>query len=182
MSSSTTSAKKPCGRIFPCRVCWTACSRSPGACSGVRIEAADGDVPVWHEDVRFFRICDEHGREIAAFYLDPYSRPAEKRGGAWMDECVGRSRLLAPSGAAGSPAGRLPDLQSDAAGGRPALADVVQRAAHPCSTSSGTACITCSPPSITAWRRASTTWIGMPWNCRASSWRTGATTAKRCSA
>ena len=64
---------------------------------GVRIEAADG-VPVWHEDVRFFRICDEHGRELAAFYLDPYSRPAEKRGGAWMDECVGRSRLLAPSG------------------------------------------------------------------------------------
>ena len=64
---------------------------------GVRIEAADG-VPVWHEDVRFFRIYDEHDREIAAFYLDPYSRPAEKRGGAWMDECVGRSRLLAPSG------------------------------------------------------------------------------------
>ena len=64
---------------------------------GVRIEAADG-VPVWHEDVQFFRIYDEHGREIAAFYLDPYSRPAEKRGGAWMDECVGRSRLLAPSG------------------------------------------------------------------------------------
>lgn len=67
---------------------------------GVRIAAADGDVPVWHEDVRFFRICDEHDREIAAFYLDPYSRPAEKRGGAWMDECVGRSRLLAPSGQA----------------------------------------------------------------------------------
>ena len=29
---------------------------------------------------------------LAAFYLDPYSRPAEKRGGAWMDECVGRAR------------------------------------------------------------------------------------------
>ena len=29
---------------------------------------------------------------------DPYSRPAEKRGGAWMDEVVGRSRLLAPAG------------------------------------------------------------------------------------
>ena len=63
---------------------------------GVRIEAADG-VPVWHEDVRFFRIHDEQGQEIAAFYLDPYSRPAEKRGGAWMDEFVGRSRLLAPA-------------------------------------------------------------------------------------
>ena len=64
---------------------------------GVRIEAADG-VPVWHDDVRFFRIRDEQGRDIAAFYLDPYSRPAEKRGGAWMDEYVGRSRLLAPAG------------------------------------------------------------------------------------
>ena len=64
---------------------------------GVRIEAADG-VPVWHDDVRFFRIHDEQGQEIAAFYLDPYNRPAEKRGGAWMDEFVGRSSLLAPAG------------------------------------------------------------------------------------
>jgi len=35
---------------------------------------------------------------VAYFYLDPYSRPAEKRGGAWMDEVVGRSKLMAPSG------------------------------------------------------------------------------------
>lgn len=26
------------------------------------------------------------GKPKAYFYLDPYSRPAEKRGGAWMDE------------------------------------------------------------------------------------------------
>jgi oligopeptidase A len=65
---------------------------------GVRIVAADGEVPVWHADVRFFRLYDEQGAEIAAFYLDPYSRPAEKRGGAWMDECVGRSRLCAEAG------------------------------------------------------------------------------------
>jgi len=62
---------------------------------GVEITAADGEVPVWHEDVRFFRVKDEDGRPRAAFFLDPYSRPAEKRGGAWMDECVGRSTLLA---------------------------------------------------------------------------------------
>lgn len=67
---------------------------------GVTIVTADGEVPVWHDDVRFFRIYDAQGDEIAAFYLDPYSRPAEKRGGAWMDECVGRSRLLAPPEAA----------------------------------------------------------------------------------
>jgi oligopeptidase A len=65
---------------------------------GVHIVPADGDVPVWHADVRFFRIYNDHNEEIAAFYLDPYSRPAEKRGGAWMDECVGRSRLFAEAG------------------------------------------------------------------------------------
>lgn len=57
---------------------------------GVRIEAADGEAPVWHPDVRYFRVFDDEG-PIAAFYLDPYSRPAEKRGGAWMDECIGRA-------------------------------------------------------------------------------------------
>jgi oligopeptidase A len=58
---------------------------------GVRVRAADGEAPVWHPDVRFFRIDDADGAPRAAFYLDPYSRPAEKRGGAWMDECVGRA-------------------------------------------------------------------------------------------
>ncbi len=65
---------------------------------GVNIVPADGDVRIWHEDVRFFRVYDAQDREVAAFYLDPYSRPAEKRGGAWMDECVGRSRLMAAPG------------------------------------------------------------------------------------
>jgi len=37
-------------------------------------------------------VRDGGGKPIAGFYLDPYSRPAEKRGGAWMDECVGRAR------------------------------------------------------------------------------------------
>ena len=62
---------------------------------GIRVEAADGEAPVWHEDVRFFSVRDTQGFVIARFYLDPYSRPGEKNGGAWMDECVGRSRLLA---------------------------------------------------------------------------------------
>lgn len=70
-----------------------------GRLFGVSIEAADGEAPIWHPDVRFFRVRDEHGAPLAAFYLDPYTRPEEKRGGAWMDECVGRSRVLAPSGA-----------------------------------------------------------------------------------
>jgi oligopeptidase A len=60
---------------------------------GVEIRVADGEAPSWHADVRFFRVFDVAGGELAAFYLDPYSRPVEKRGGAWMDECVGRTRL-----------------------------------------------------------------------------------------
>lgn len=59
----------------------------------VTITAADGQAPVWHEDVRYFQVADEKGAEIAHFYLDPYSRPAEKRGGAWMDDCMGRAKL-----------------------------------------------------------------------------------------
>jgi oligopeptidase A len=65
---------------------------------GVAIEEADGEAPIWHPDVRFFRVRDEQGSPLAAFYLDPYTRPEEKRGGAWMDECVARSRALAPRG------------------------------------------------------------------------------------
>ena len=60
---------------------------------GVTITAADGVAPVWHEDVRYFQIADENGDAIAFFYLDPYSRPAEKRGGAWMNDCIGRAKM-----------------------------------------------------------------------------------------
>ncbi|MBW4649984.1 MAG: M3 family metallopeptidase [Kastovskya adunca ATA6-11-RM4] len=60
---------------------------------GVTVTAADGQAPVWHQDVRYFQIADETGEAIAYFYLDPYSRPAEKRGGAWMDDCVGRAKM-----------------------------------------------------------------------------------------
>ena len=60
---------------------------------GVTITAADGQASVWHEDVRYFQIVDESGDAIAFFYLDPYSRPAEKRGGAWMNDCIGRAKM-----------------------------------------------------------------------------------------
>jgi oligopeptidase A len=61
---------------------------------GVTIAPADGQAPVWHPDVRYFQVADETGAAIAHFYLDPYSRPAEKRGGAWMDDCLGRAKLI----------------------------------------------------------------------------------------
>jgi oligopeptidase A len=59
---------------------------------GIRISAADGQAPIWHADVRYFQVADAaNGEVMAHFYLDPFSRPAEKRGGAWMDECIVRS-------------------------------------------------------------------------------------------
>ncbi|MCA2708763.1 MAG: M3 family metallopeptidase [Microcystis sp. M015S2] len=58
----------------------------------VEIIAADGKAPIWHPEVRYFQINDEKGEKIAYFYLDAYSRPAEKRGGAWMDVCIGRAK------------------------------------------------------------------------------------------
>ena len=61
---------------------------------GVTITPADGQAPVWHQDVRYFQIANEQGEAIAHFYLDPYSRPAEKRGGAWMNDCIGRAKMI----------------------------------------------------------------------------------------
>ncbi|EDO38082.1 predicted protein, partial [Nematostella vectensis] len=63
---------------------------------GVSVKAADGEAEVWHKDVRFFKIYENSKKtfHMASFFLDPYSRPAEKSGGAWMDQCVGKSILL----------------------------------------------------------------------------------------
>ena len=61
---------------------------------GINITAVDGEAPLWHEDVRYFQISDETNTPIAYFYLDAYSRPAEKRGGAWMDECINRAKIV----------------------------------------------------------------------------------------
>ena len=56
---------------------------------GVRI--APGVAPVWHPDVRFFDIRDAGGALIGQFYTDLYARET-KRGGAWMDDAIGRRR------------------------------------------------------------------------------------------
>lgn len=89
---------------------------------GVRLEEATGEAPVWHEDVQFFRVFDDRGEPMAAFYLDPYSRPAEKQGGAWMDTLVGRSAVMASAGqAARLPVAYMICNQGKPVGGKPSL-------------------------------------------------------------
>lgn len=45
--------------------------------------------PVWHQDVRFYRLVDAEGTLVGQFYMDLYAREG-KRGGAWMDDCRNR--------------------------------------------------------------------------------------------
>ena len=87
----------------------------------IRIVAtAAGQAPSWHPDVRYFRVLDgASGSPLAAFYLDPYSRPGSKRGGAWMDECLGRG--VSPSGQAVLPVAYLICNQSPPVGETPSL-------------------------------------------------------------
>jgi len=86
----------------------------------ITIEAADGEAPVWHPEVRFFRVLDrDSGQALAAFYLDPYSRPGSKRGGAWMDECL--ARQTRPDGTPVLPVAYLICNQSPPVGETPSL-------------------------------------------------------------
>ncbi len=90
---------------------------------GIIISAVDGQAPLWHPDVRYFQVSDaERGDILAHFYLDPFSRPAEKRGGAWMDECIVRAKVASE----GTQTVRLPVAylvcnQSPPVDGKPSL-------------------------------------------------------------
>jgi oligopeptidase A len=85
---------------------------------GVTISPADGEAPIWHPDVRYFEVADDRGQAIAHFYLDPYSRPAEKRGGAWMDDCINRGKV---GGQIRLPVAYLVCNQSPPVNGKPSL-------------------------------------------------------------
>jgi oligopeptidase A len=52
------------------------------------VTIAPDQAPVWHPDVRFFRI-EKNGQLIGQFYLDLYARPGKGQG-AWMDDARGR--------------------------------------------------------------------------------------------
>jgi oligopeptidase A len=62
-----------------------------GRLYGLKIR--ESSAPVWDPEVRFFEIRNEDGEAIGSFYVDPYAR-ANKRSGAWMDECLGRLEFM----------------------------------------------------------------------------------------
>ncbi|WP_269622820.1 M3 family metallopeptidase [Prochlorococcus marinus] len=59
----------------------------------ITISPQTDSYPTWNKDVKLFNVLDKDNCHIASFYLDPYIRPASKRGGAWMDECLIKQRL-----------------------------------------------------------------------------------------
>ncbi len=57
---------------------------------GLSIKQREG-VDTWHDDVNFYDVFDRDNNLRGSFYLDLYARE-KKRGGAWMDDCVGRCK------------------------------------------------------------------------------------------
>ena len=76
-------------------------------------------VSTWDEAVQVFRIADLDGCERALFYLDSYSRPANKRGGAWMNSF--RDRLVRSTGNIRTPVAYLICNQTPPIGDTPSL-------------------------------------------------------------
>jgi len=58
----------------------------------INIDRLENNIDVWDPSVRFYQIKDEQGSVIGQFYLDLYARE-NKRGGAWMDECINRYKI-----------------------------------------------------------------------------------------
>jgi len=61
---------------------------------GIEIKESPGEADIWDKSVQYFKVFDKSGTYLASFYLDPYSRPSEKRGGAWMGPAISRSENL----------------------------------------------------------------------------------------
>jgi len=86
-----------------------------GRLFGVRI--IEAEVPVWDPQVRYYRVEDEDGTLLGAFYADWYPRE-NKRDGAWMDAFI----TGGPNDGAFAPhAGAICGNLNPPAGGKPAL-------------------------------------------------------------
>jgi oligopeptidase A len=58
---------------------------------GIKINSQN-NVETWHPDVIYYEIFSGKGSPIGGFFADLFTRP-NKRGGAWMDECLVRCEL-----------------------------------------------------------------------------------------
>jgi len=76
------------------------------------------DIDTWHKDVKFYDVFDASKNQRGSFYLDLYAR-SKKRGGAWMDDCVGRREL--PNGEIQLPVAYLTCNFNKPVGNKPAL-------------------------------------------------------------
>ena len=76
------------------------------------------DFDTYHEDVRFFAVHDKNDELRGHFYLDLYARE-HKRGGAWMDDCMGRK--IRANGELQTPVAYLVCNFNKAVGDKPAL-------------------------------------------------------------
>jgi len=86
-----------------------------GRLFGVRI--IEAEAPVWDPQVRYYRVEDEDGTLLGAFYADWYPRE-NKRDGAWMDAFI----TGGPNDGAFAPhAGAICGNLNPPAGGKPAL-------------------------------------------------------------
>jgi oligopeptidase A len=74
--------------------------------------------PVWHPDVRFYRIETLQGTLVGQFYLDLYARE-HKQGGAWQDDA--RSRRHSAGRPLQTPVSYLTCNFTRPVGGKPAL-------------------------------------------------------------
>ncbi len=64
-----------------------------GELYGLRFVENTGEVPVWHPDIRTWRVTNREGEDVGIFYGDMFARTG-KRSGAWMTSYRTRSRLL----------------------------------------------------------------------------------------
>jgi peptidyl-dipeptidase Dcp len=64
-----------------------------GQLYGLRFQENTGQVPVWHRDIRTWRVTNAQGQDVGVFYGDMFARTG-KRSGAWATAYRGRSGLL----------------------------------------------------------------------------------------
>jgi peptidyl-dipeptidase Dcp len=64
-----------------------------GQLYGLNFQENTGQVPVWHPDIRTWRVTDRQGNDVGVFYGDMFARTG-KRSGAWATTYRSRSGLL----------------------------------------------------------------------------------------